>query len=192
VDPKLRLAVITGTIRTGRFGPTVAHWYAEQAASHQGFEVDPIDLADEALPDDLGDFGSPIPAPVARLGARLAAADAFVIVTAEYNHSFPSSLKTAIDWYLDEWKAKPVAFASYGGLARGLLAVEQLRPVFSEVHAVTIRDTVSFSLQEEPFDRDGKLRDGHAAAGAAKVQLDRLWWFADALRRQRQARPYAA
>lgn len=192
MEPKLRLAVITGSVRTGRFGPTIARWYAEQAASHQAFEVDPIDLADAALPDDLGGFGSPTPEPVARLGARLAAADAFTIVTAEYNHSFPASLKTAIDWYLDEWSAKPAAFVSYGGIGRGLLAVEQLRPVLSEVHAVTIRDTVSFCLQERPFDRDGKLRDGDPADAAAKVQLDRLWWFADALRRQRQARPYAA
>lgn len=56
-------------------------------------------------------------------------ADAFVIVTPEYNHTFPASLKNAIDWYVDAWKAKPVAFFSYGGMAGGLRAVADLRGI---------------------------------------------------------------
>jgi hypothetical protein len=41
-------------------------------------------------------------------------ADAFVVVTPEYNRTFPASLKQAIDFAYDEWQAKPVAFVSYG------------------------------------------------------------------------------
>lgn len=75
---------------------------------------------------------------------RIAAADAVLIVTPEYNHSFPGPLKTSIDSLRDEWKAKPVGFVSYGGIGGGLRAVEALRLVFAELHAVTVRDTVSF------------------------------------------------
>ena len=58
-------------------------------------------------------------------------ADAFVVVTPEYNHSYPASLKQAIDVLNAPWRRKPVAFVSYGGLSGGLRAVEHLRQVFA-------------------------------------------------------------
>jgi hypothetical protein len=67
------------------------------------------------LPDALVDDDQPPPAPVRALAPRLAAADAFVVVTPEYDRSFRAPLKTAIDRYLQEWRAKPVAIVSYGG-----------------------------------------------------------------------------
>ena len=65
-------------------------------------------------------------------------------MTPEYNHSFPAALKNVIDWHGPQWHVKPVGFVSYGGISGGLRAVEQLRLVFAELHAVGIRDTVSF------------------------------------------------
>jgi NAD(P)H-dependent FMN reductase len=64
---------------------------------------------------------------VSALCRRIDAADAFVVVTPEYNHSYPASLKHAIDMAYGEWNAKPVAFVSYGGISGGLRAVEALR-----------------------------------------------------------------
>ena len=83
---------------------------------------------------------------------------------------------------------KPVAFVSYGGLAGGLRAVEQLRQVFAELHAMTIRDTVSFHLAHTAFDTSGQPLDETAAAGAAKAMLDELAWWAHALRNARASR----
>ena len=74
-----------------------------------------------------------------------------MIVTPEYNHSFPASLKNTIDWFDSEWHAKPVGFVSYGGMAGGQRAVEHLRQVFAELHAVTVRDTLSFHMAWERF-----------------------------------------
>jgi NAD(P)H-dependent FMN reductase len=82
---------------------------------------------------------------------RIGRADAFVVVTPEYNHSFPASLKQAIDLVYAQWNAKPVAFVSYGGMAGGLRAVEQLRQIFAELHAVNVRNTVSFHMAWECF-----------------------------------------
>ena len=62
------------------------------------------------------------------------------MVTPEYNHSYPASLKAAIDWHFTQWTAKPVAFVSYGGAAGGRHAVLHLENVLTELHAVTIRD----------------------------------------------------
>ncbi len=72
----------------------------------------------------------------------MAEADAFLVVTPEYNHGYPAALKELIDSVYEPWHAKPVAFVSYGGASGGIRAVEQLRQVFAELHAVTLRDGV--------------------------------------------------
>ncbi len=76
---------------------------------------------------------------VAAFRERIDRADAFVVVTPEYNHAYPAVLKFMIDCAYAEWQAKPVAFVSYGGISGGLRAVEQLRLVFAELHADAAR-----------------------------------------------------
>ncbi|MBC2875016.1 MULTISPECIES: NADPH-dependent FMN reductase [Streptomyces] len=193
-DP-LRIAVLNGSTREGRFGPVVARWVMSRLAERDDMDADLVDLVETPLPTVFPAFGGPAPEGAAELLAavspRLAAADGFVIVTPEYNRSFPASLKNAIDWHHREWQAKPVTFVSYGGRSGGLRAVEQLRLVLAELDAATLRDTVSFQLSDGPFDADGRLTDRHAEA-AAKAQLDQLAWWAGALRDARRAGPYAA
>ena len=188
-DTPLRLAIIIGSTRQGRFAPTVATWFADHARGRTDLVVDIIDLAEDRLPDVL----SAQPAPsVAAMSQRLTAADAFVVVTPEYNHSFPASLKNAIDWHFKEWRAKPVGFVSYGGMSGGLRAVEHLRQVFVELHAVTMRDGVSFHGVWGLFDTDGQPKDAAGSRKAATAMLDQLTWWGQALRDARERRPYAA
>ncbi|CAM3829366.1 NAD(P)H-dependent oxidoreductase [Nocardiopsis rhodophaea] len=186
----LRIAVIMASTREGRFIPTITEWIAQQARDHGDLEIDVIDLAEARLPDVLA--FDPTPDAVTALAPRLDAADAFIVVTPEYNHSFPAPLKTAIDWYHAEWRAKPVAFVSYGGMSGGLRAVEQLRQVFAELHATTIRDTVSFHNAWDRFDARGRPVDAEGVNTAARTMLGQLTWWADALREARVRRPYAA
>ncbi|MCI3278834.1 NADPH-dependent FMN reductase [Streptomyces cylindrosporus] len=189
----LRLAVINSSVREGRFGPTVARWFVAQTEQRADLEVDPIDLADHTLPHELSHAPSDeVAAQLAGVSPRLAAAEAFVVVTPEYNHSFPASLKSLIDWHRSEWQAKPVGFVSYGGLAGGLRSVEHLRPVFAELHAVTVRDCVSFHNVWGQFDGSGVLQEPTAAASAAKTLLDQLVWWGVSLREAREKRPYTA
>ncbi|MFI1850061.1 NADPH-dependent FMN reductase [Streptomyces sp. NPDC020480] len=192
-DSPLRVAVLVGSTRDGRFGPVVAGWMAGHIAQREDLEADLVDLVETPVPTVMPAFGQqPSGENVALLGAvapRLAAADAFVIVTPEYNHSYPAALKNAIDWHNPQWHAKPVAFVSYGGISGGLRAVEHLRSVLAELHAVTIRNTVSFHNYGDKFDADGKPLDPECDA-AAKSLLDQLTWWGLALRDARAARPY--
>jgi NAD(P)H-dependent FMN reductase len=187
----LRLAVICASVREGRFGPTVARWFADQARQRGDVEVDYIDLADHPLPSAPSQSpDDETSAVLARLTPRLENADAFVVVTPEYNHSYPASLKALIDWHYTQWRAKPVGLVSYGGLAGGLRAAEHLRPVFAELHAVTVREQVSFHNAWESFAEDGTLKDPEGPVAAAKTLLDQLAWWGEALREARQKRPY--
>jgi NAD(P)H-dependent FMN reductase len=192
-----KLVVIVGSVRDGRFGPVVASWVADQARGHGGFAVEVVDLADIDVPLVLpaespkyaGD-GYPRPAGMAALTSALTGADAVIVVTPEYNHSYPASLKAAIDWHFTQWTAKPVAFVSYGGAAGGRHAVLHLENVLTELHAVTIRDGLAFPNYYTAW-QDGQPLDPQAA-GYAKTLLDQLAWWAGALRSARKAVPYPA
>jgi NAD(P)H-dependent FMN reductase len=186
-DRLLNLAIIIGSTREGRFGDTVGRWFAGEAARHGDFSTDLIDLAEIKLPPTHRARPTP---DTAAFCARIGAADAFVIVTPEYNHSYPASLKHAIDQGYVEWMAKPVAFVSYGGTTGGVRAIEHLRNVFAELHATAVRDYLCFPTARRQFDADGQPVDPEGPRLAAKTLLDRLSWWADALRTAREAHPY--
>lgn len=193
-DNRLRLAVILGSVRDGRFGPTVANWFVAEAQRRDDVLVDLVDLAEVPLGPEAPSR-SPSAQTLRALGVltpRLAASDAFVVVTPEYNHSYPAALKNVIDWHNVQFHAKPVAFVSYGGLAGGLRAVEHLRLVFAELHAVTTRDTVSFHGAWSQFDGEGRPKDPQGPAAAATTLLDQVTWWARALKHARSTAPYQA
>ncbi len=178
---RIKLAVIYGSVRSGRFCDTVARWVTEELADADAFRVGVID----PLAFDQKDASR-----VADLKAALKAADAFLVITPEYNHGYPAALKELIDSASKEWHAKPVAFVSYGGQSGGLRAVEQLRLVFAELHAVTIRDGVALPNAWNLFDADGRLIAPDAPREALHFTLGRLRWWAEALRSARAAEPY--
>ncbi|MEU5654369.1 NAD(P)H-dependent oxidoreductase [Streptomyces sp. NPDC047737] len=178
----LKVAVILGSNREGRFGPVVADWFLSRAAGHRDIETELVDVAETEHP--AGPAAGAVP--------HLARADAFVVLTPEYNHSYPAPLKSLIDRHFAEWQAKPVAFVSYGGVSGGLRAVEHLRQVFAELHAVSVRDTVSFHNAGALFDDRGRHRDPAQADGAAKRMLDQLVWWGRALREARIRHPYGS
>lgn len=179
MESPIKVGLVYGSTRAGRFCDTVARWAAAQIAVREGFALEIIDpLASESLASS-------------ELKPRMAACDAFIVVTPEYNHGYPASLKALIDSYGVEWHAKPVAFVSYGGISGGLRAVEQLRLVFAELHAVTIRDSVSFAGAWEQFDANGALRDPERAERSMEAMLRRLHWWAVSLAHARNIWPYA-
>lgn len=190
-DAPLHVTLVVGSNRHGRFGPVVADWLLGRMRDRDDLIPDVVDVADVHLPTSL----TPTPEATAALAdvtPKLEGAEAFVVLTPEYNHSFPAGLKNLVDWHYAEWRAKPVALVSYGGLAGGLRAVEHLRQVFAELHAVTVRDTVSFHNAGASFDDTGRLKDPSGPDAAAKTMLDQLVWWGKGLREARARRPYGA
>ncbi|MGN9778787.1 NADPH-dependent FMN reductase [Micromonospora sp. H33] len=181
----LRLTVIIGSTREGRAGDEVARWFVAQARRRAQLAVSVLDLADHDFPAAWPAEATPA---MRSFAAEVGRAEAFAVVTPEYNHSFPASLKQAIDYAYDEWQAKPVGFVSYGCGSLGLHAVDQLRTVFTALHAMTVRDVVGVDLLcggPTPLAEDRLCRD-------AAVLLDQLAWWGLALRDARAARPYVS
>ncbi|MDN3519392.1 NAD(P)H-dependent oxidoreductase [Aquisalimonas lutea] len=184
MQDRTRIAVIYGSTREGRLCDTVAGWVVRQALARPDFEVDVIDPAGRASHAGTTQHA------VDSVQQQVDAADGFIVVTPEYNHSYPAPLKALIDSFKREWQAKPVAFVSYGGGAGGTRAVEHLRQVFTELHAVGIRDGVIFPGVWSQFDDDGEPVHRERAEDSARTMLARLAWWTLALRDARAARDY--
>jgi len=186
-----RLSVIIGSTRPGRAGLPIADWFADRARGHGGFEIDVVDLAELNLPM-LDEPNHP------RLrqythqhtkdwSARIAGSDAFVIVTPEYNHGYSAPVKNAIDYLHHEWHYKPVGFVSYGGVAAGTRAMQQLKQVVTALRMLPLTDAVNIPFHTQFLDDDGSVQANEVMEQAADVMLDELVRVAETLRPLREA-----
>lgn len=184
-NEKLNLVLIYGSIREGRYCDIIANWASAQVRKHQEFAleiVDPAKLSLQPQSEQNPDLHA--------LRTCLDRADAFIVITPEYNHGYPAPLKHLIDSVSREWQAKPLAFVSYGGVSGGLRAVEQLRQVFAELHVATMRNSVSFANAWEQFDDQGRLYAATRAEKSMEMMLAQLHWWAVALKDARRTIPY--
>jgi NAD(P)H-dependent FMN reductase len=184
------LQVIAASTRPGRRGIAVAHWLQRFAEEHGGFEIELIDLAEVGLPL----FDEPRHPRLQQYAhqhtkdwsARVSRADAFVFVTPEYNHSFPASLKNALDYLSLEWADKPVGLVSYGGVSAGLRAATALKPVLAALRMVPVVEAVSIPFFAEHIDADGEFTPSIQTEGGGKAMLDELLRLATVLRGLRE------
>src|SRR6201985_3226916 len=144
----MKLSVIVGSTRQGRFSEKLAQWILQQLHKREGIETQLLDLRDFPTPF----FDQPVPPAmpgrppyehdvVKKWTAQIAASDGFVFVTPEYNYGPSAVLKNAIDSVYPEWNRKATAFVSYGS-AMGARAVQQLRETAIEVQMAPIRSSV--------------------------------------------------
>jgi NAD(P)H-dependent FMN reductase len=98
--------------------------------------------------------------------------DAFIFVTAEYNHGIPGALKNAIDFLFKEWNNKVAGFVSYGSVG-GVRAVEQLRLVMAELKVATVRAQVALSLFTD-FENFTKFKPSSFQENSVKALLDEV------------------
>ncbi|MCP2363726.1 NAD(P)H-dependent FMN reductase [Nonomuraea thailandensis] len=188
-DQPLHVTVIIGSTRAGRVCDTVGAWFAERARLRDDLAVEVLDLAAYAFPACYPEEATPS---MRRFADTVAGADAFVVVTPEYHRSFPASLKQAIDFAYDEWQAKPVGIVAYGSGSCGHYAVEQLRTVFTALHAVTMRDWVGIDLLAAGIDESCRPLDTDDRLRAVAAMLDQLTWWGRALRAGRRDQPYVS
>jgi NAD(P)H-dependent FMN reductase len=192
-----KLLVIVGSTRPTRAADLILPWLTEKAAGHAAFETEIVDLRDWPLPifgehmGTIGDFNDPTYSEplVKAWNNKIKAADAYIIVTPEYNHSIPGGLKNAIDtvFFSFGFRNKPVAFVGYSaGVAGGVRAIEHLAHVFIETESVPMRNSVVIPFVTNAFDDEGKPVSPVTNV-AADVMLDDLAWWSAALEKARAA-----
>ena len=190
-----KLQIIVGSTRPTRAADHVLPWLVASAERHGGFEVEVLDLRDWPLPffqehmGSIGDMADPTYSdPIVRdWNKKVAEGDAYLILTAEYNHSVPGQLKNALDSIFVSWaiRNKPIGCVGYsGGVGAGVRAVEHLALIAVEAEAVPLRNNVLIPFVADAFDEDGQPKDP-ATQIALGITLDDLAWFSNALGRAR-------
>lgn len=175
----LNTVLLIGSPREQRMADRVLQWLLPQIATYPDFTLRLTDAR------DFDGGRTERRAAVRLMEADVAAADAVIILTPEYNHSFPGALKTMLDSLGEPWRRKPVAFISYGGISGGLRAVEQLRLVVAELDMVGIRETVSIQDPWMNLSEEGEPRFPERLNGALGRQLAALAWWGYSLRAAR-------
>jgi NAD(P)H-dependent FMN reductase len=186
------LLIIVASTRPGRAGLPVARWFEPIARAHRGFDVSTADLAEWNLPF-LDEPNHPrlrqyTKEHTIRWSAEVDAADAFVFVMPEYNHGFNAPLKNAIDFLHHEWGHKPAGFVSYGGVAAGMRAVQQLKQVLISLNMVPVNDAVAIQFIAKQIE-DGELVVGEVLEQAADAMLTELAHVTEATRFLRATQP---
>lgn len=179
---KLYIPIILGTARQGRQSEKAARFVLGEIQKIKEVETELIDVRDFIISVTNNSEESEI---AKKLAEKIIRADGFIIVSPEYNHSYPGELKLMLDMLYEEYARKPVAICgvSSGGLG-GARMVEQLRLVAIELHMVPVREAVYFSSVKNLFDEKGIIQDQSYEAKVKKM-ADELLWYASALKEAR-------
>lgn len=189
----MKVQVIVGSTREGRVSDRVAQWVANEAENFENFDVEIVDLKDyplpffdEAISPQYNPHRDPEPA-VKKWLDKLNEADAFVLVTPEYNRSYSSVLKNAIDYTDFQFAKKAVAIVAHGSTG-GAQAVASLRIALPGAQAITVPSATFFvGRAGEMLDDSGELTDEEARSnpygvqGALRTTLNQLQWYGEAL-----------
>jgi NAD(P)H-dependent FMN reductase len=156
MEETITIAVLAGTTRAQRESIKAAHYVAEFARQLPNVEVIFVDPKEFNFPGDGNDPEGKDP----RYSEIVAKADAFFIVTPEYNHSFPGSLKRMLDSELELYNHKPVAFAgASSGSWGGVRAVESLLTAIRETGLVALSWDVYFPRVQDMFEESGEIHE---------------------------------
>ncbi len=187
--PPLTIPVILGSVRRDRIGLRVARFAAAALAGrgHRVTLVDPVEHPLPLLDRMYKEFAAGQAPPVLEgLAQIIKPADAYVIVSAEYNHSIPPALSNLLDHFLEEYFFKPSAIACYSaGAFGGVRAAMQLRAMLAEMGMSSIPSILPFPKAHELLDADGRPTGDRPGKSAVRF-FDELEWYATALKAARE------
>lgn len=181
----LRLHTIICSTRPGRIGPSVARWFNDFAVKHGKFDAHLVDLADFALPV-YNEPHHPRTGKYEQEHTRawsesVAAADAYVFVTPEYNYGPPPSFVNALNYVYNEWNYKACGFVGYGGVSGGLRAVQLEKQLVTTLKMMPMTEAVAVPMVFEMIDESG-FRSNELIDDSATQMLDELHKWAQALK----------
>jgi len=187
-EESLDVLVVYGSVRGTRQGIRAARFLVNQLRDrgHQANLVDPLEESLPLLDRMYKEYPKgAAPDGLERLAGRFRKADAFLIVSGEYNHSIPPALSNLLDHFLEEYFWRPSGIACYSaGPFGGVRAAMQLRAMLAELGMPSIPSLYAVPKVQAAFGEDGTPTDPEAPRRASKF-LDELEWYARALKAAR-------
>src|SRR5919202_942965 len=187
-----KIALIVGSVRHNRQGIKVARWMQEKLKdrNHTVFFIDPIEINLPLLDRMYREMTNPSEM-LRELENKIKAAEGYMPVTPEYNHSTSAAMKNTLDYFLEEYYFKPSAIVSYSpGSFGGVNAAQHLRHIFAELGAPSISSSFPISRVQDVFDEYGKLIDDRYDKRVIRF-LNEFEWYIEAFKNQRaKGTPY--
>ncbi|WP_421828263.1 NADPH-dependent FMN reductase [Larkinella sp.] len=172
------LKIINSTVRPSRKGPLVTAWITEVARQHGGFNVEVLDLAEIKLPF-MDEPAHPrlkqyVHEHTKKWSASIDEADAFIFVTAEYDHSYPAPLKNALQYLVQEWAYKAAGIVSYGGISAGTRAASHLKSDLIALKVVPLFEAVNIPFFDQFINEQEEFEPNESSQRAAQTMLTEL------------------
>lgn len=180
------IVILSASVRDGRMSHRVSLHLQQSIAAAEAHSVDLIDLDEQNFPlfsERLKFLSDPAPE-VTAFAERIRKADGVIIVTPEYNGSFPASLKNVIDLLTEDWRKKPMGLCtvSSGGFGGSQCLVSLLFTLW-KIKAWVVPGPLQVPVVKDNFQEDGTANDQEAWARRTKVFLTDLEWAMEANRR---------
>lgn len=179
----MKIPVLYGSVREGRKSEAVAK-FIHAELSKTGVESEYV------TPEKYQDM-EPLerkhPEPWKSIMEQ---ADGLIIVSPEYNHGYPGSLKEMLDSLYEEYAHKPVGIVGAAGFLGGGRMVEQLRQVVIELKMVPIREAGYFPMVWELQDEKGELKNPEQYLPRLEPFFKELFWYAEVLKEGREKHPW--
>lgn len=185
----LKLVVFYGSVRSARQGIKAARFIVQQCEErgHEVVLIDPLEYPLPLLDKMYKEYDAKdAPEALQRMAKVITPADAYVIVTGEYNHTVPPALANLMDHFLEEYFWKPSAIVCYsaGGFG-GVRASIALRAMLAEMGMSSIPSVLPIPKVQDAFTDDGRPKDQRYTKRAATF-LEELEWYAYAMREARE------
>jgi NAD(P)H-dependent FMN reductase len=191
----LRIVVFYGSVRSERQGIKAAKFVLNKLRErgHDVAFIDPLEYRLPLLDKMYKEYAKgEAPEPLEKLAEMIRKADAFVVVSGEYNHSIPPPLTNLMDHFLEEYFFRPSGIVCYSaGMFGGVRAAMQLRAFLAEIGTVSIPTLFPIPRVQDAFDEDGTSVDPNFGQHINQF-LDEMEWYALALKEARETRglPY--
>ncbi|MGY8975825.1 MAG: NADPH-dependent FMN reductase [Alphaproteobacteria bacterium] len=184
----LKISVIYGSTRDGRQGIKFAKYIKNELTNrgNKAILIDPMNINIETLTKRYIDYEKGLaPSSLEEMHQELNSSDAFVIVSAEYNHFMPPALVNVLNHFHSEYQRKPSAITTYSVSPFGGVRVSSpLRAFLTQLGMPPIPAMIHAPFVNKNFNEDGER------VSADKVERNKefikfseeLEWYANALK----------
>lgn len=180
----MRVQIILGSTRPNRLGKQVADWVHKVTKKRTDIEVELVDvldynlpLLDEPMPPMMNQYSKDH---TKKWSEKIAEADGYIFVSAEYNHNVPAALKNAVDFLYHEWTNKSLGFVSYGSNG-GSRAVESWRQTASELQMADVKEQLMLHLDTD-FENYSVFQPNEKHEAQLNKVVDQVKAWGDALK----------
>ena len=178
----MKIVIIAGSPRIESLTRRVAKHLSNELSKHSNVEVNTIDMSETEIPNLQGVWSSidQVPTPLQSKAQLIFAADAYIIVTPEFNGSYTPALKNLLDHFPKRQRKAFGLVTASPGMLGGMRAAQQLLLLVPGLFGIASPHLLVVPFVDKKFNENGELTDAQFAP-AVKNFVDEFYWLASSI-----------